>query len=122
MFNALYSCCSAKMSKPSSYAERLQEKAKTRYLEKLKLWVDPFVWPTVERERIIRCLLICNVFQQLIEAADLVAYLVLQTNLLLHSSLRPINLWKPIINSLVAGSRMSDNQSEISCNRKSKFL
>ena len=43
----------------SSYAEGLQGKAKTRYLEKLQ-----FYWPTVDQEGMIRHLL-TNVYHQL---------------------------------------------------------
>ena len=94
--------------KLSSYAEKLQGKAKTRYLEKLMLlngWTLLY-WPTVEQERIIQYLLTCNVSHHLRLLILLLTWFYNQV-LLLHSSLRPINLWKPIINFLVAGSRMS---------------
>ena len=76
------------MAPLSSYAaDGLSEQAKWRYEEKIQLVgsLDSFLLPTTRS------------LASPVEDSDIVAYLVLQT------SSRPINRWRLIISSLMAG-------------------
>ena len=74
----LHSRCFTRIAKLSSYTERLQRNAKTRYLKVLNR-VDPFLLANSRMKRSDIAPTNPAGFPQ-VEATDLVSYLVLQTS------------------------------------------
>ena len=86
------------MAKLSDYASKLPTEVKSRYIKKLELInnVDPF---EIDKGTTVQCEF------PLVDASDIVSYLVLQTSFITAQQYKRTGHWKHITNSLADGSR-----------------